>query len=65
MGGIFCEKFFGRKLRKKFGRNSLGGILCLQLLKLFEYGRNWFVCQDFGFCKDFVSMRKEGREEEF
>ena len=22
---------------------------------------NWFVCQDFGFCQDFVSMEKEGR----
>ena len=21
--------------------------------KLFEYGRNWFVCQVFGFCQDF------------
>ena len=28
--------------------------------KLFEYGRNLFVCQDFGFCHDFVSI-KEGR----
>ena len=38
-----------------FGRNSL----------LFEYGRNWFVCQNFGFCQDFVSMEKEGRGQEF
>ena len=30
--------------------------------KLFEYGRNWFVYQDFGFCQDLVSMEKEGRK---
>ena len=27
--------------------------------KLFEYGWNWFECQDFGFCQDFVSMEKK------
>ena len=59
LGGIFWENFFGRNfLRGIFGRNSL-----FTLLKLFEYERDWFVCQDFGFCQDFVSMkgRKEGR----
>ena len=60
-GGIFWEFFFGRifgriflggLLGEFFGRNSLGGILCLHW--------NWLVCQDFGFCQDFVSMEKEG-----
>ena len=27
--------------------------------KFFEYGRDWFLCQDFGFCQDFVSMHKD------
>ena len=49
--------FFGRNF---LGWFFLGGIL----LKLFEYGRNWFVCQDFGFCQDFVPKeRKGGRKE--
>jgi hypothetical protein len=51
LGGIFWEEFFGRNflggfLGGFFGRNSLGGILCF-----YWY---WLVCQDFGFCQDFV-----------
>ena len=34
-----------------------------KLEKLFEYGRNWFVCQDFGFCQHFGVM--QGKKEEF
>jgi hypothetical protein len=30
---------------------------------LFEYGRNWFVCQDFGFCQGFF-LNAEGRDKE-
>ena len=35
--------------------------------KLFEYRRHLFVCQDIGFCQDFVSMEKkeEGRRTKF
>ena len=55
-----CQEygFFGRTFLKGFfQRNSLGGILTLlKSAKLFEYGRNWFVCQDF------VSMEKEGQK---
>ena len=61
-GGIFWEKFFGRifwedLFGRIFGMNYLGQILCLYW--------NWLVCQDFGFCQDFVSMEKEGRGQEF
>ena len=49
-GRIFWEDFFGR--------NSL--FTLIKAAKLFEYGRNLFVSQDFGFCQDFVSMHKEG-----
>jgi hypothetical protein len=65
--GIFW-KLFGIFFGVFFGRNFLGEILweeffvyILNSAKLFEYRRNWFVCQDFGFCQDFVSMEKEGR----
>ena len=30
---------------------------------VFEYGMNWFVCQEFGFCQDFVWMEKEEGQE--
>ena len=50
---IFFERNFWEKL---FGRNSL-----FISLKLFEYERDWFVCKDFVFCQDFVSMEKEGK----
>ena len=40
-GGIIWEEFFGSIF--------LGGILTLlKSAKLFEYGRNWCFCQDFG-----------------
>ena len=52
LGGFFWEEFFGR--------NFLGGILTLlKSATLFEYRTNWFVCQDFGFCQDFVPIKKE------
>ena len=36
------------------------------LWEFFSYGRKWFVCKDFGFCQDFVSMHKEeGRRSKF
>ena len=62
--GIFLENFFCRIfLGGIFWEVFLGGIFCeeffvyiAKLAKLFEYGRNWFVCQDF------VSMHKEGRK---
>ena len=44
-GGIVLEKFFGRIFERIFGRNYLFTL----------------VCQDFGFCQDFVSIKKEGR----
>ena len=28
------------------------------LWEFFSYGRKLFVCKDFGFCQDFVSMHK-------
>ena len=42
--GIVHREFFGNSLWNFFG------ILCENLL---ESLRNWFVCQDFGFCQDF------------
>ena len=67
LGGFYWDKFFWRNFlggifgggifwEEIFGRNSL-----FTLLKLFEYERDWFVCQDFGFCQDFVWKHKEGR----
>ena len=48
------------KDKPEFFGNSLGIVNdCLHFKKLFEYGRNLFVCQDFGFCQDFVSMEKD------
>ena len=43
LGGFFWEKFFlgGIFWKELFGRNYL-----FTLLKLFEYERDWFVCQD-------------------
>ena len=76
LGGFFWEDFFGRIFWEDFlggffGRIFLGGFFgrnslftLLKSAKLFEYGRNWFVCQDFGFCQDFVSRQKEGRRKE-
>ena len=69
LGGIFWEDFFGRNILGGlfFGRNFLGGFFwrnsLFTLLKLFEYERDWIVCQYFGFCQDFVSQcrRKEGK----
>ena len=51
---IFLEKFFERIfLEDFFGRIFLEGILFWEFfVKL--------VCQDFGFCQDFVSIKKEG-----
>ena len=48
------------KDKPEFFGNSLGIVNdCLHFKKLFEYGRNLFVCQDFVFCQDFVSRQKE------
>ena len=56
-GEVFGRIFLG----EIFGRNFLGGILTLlKSATLFEYRTNWFVCQDFGSCQDFVSIKKEG-----
>jgi hypothetical protein len=65
--GFFLEKCFGEIFWEDFiVRNFLGGFFgrnsLFKLLKWFEYERDWFVCQDFGFCQDFVSMEKEGRK---
>ena len=63
LGEIFWEDFFGRKFlggifwEEFFGRYSL--LTLLKSAKSFEYGRNWFVCQDIGFCQDFVSIKKD------
>ena len=51
-GRIFWEDFFGRIFWEDFWedffeRNSLFTL----------------ICQDFGFCQDFVSMEKEGGQE--
>ena len=43
---FYWMNFLGGLLGGFFGRNSLGGIICLHW--------NWFVCQDFGFCQDFA-----------
>ena len=56
-------KFFGNFL--EFFLDFFGDFILNSLGILWEYGRNWFVCEDFGFCQDFVSMEKEeGRKEE-
>ena len=47
---VFLAEFFGGI----FWEDILGGILCLNW--------NWLVCQEFGFCQDFVSMEKEEEE---
>ena len=47
LGGFFLEDFFGGFFWENFlGRNSL--FTLLKSAMLFEYGRNWFFCQDFG-----------------
>ena len=52
-GGIDLKEFFGRNfLRGFFWEDSFDRII----------GRIFFVCQDFGFFQDFVSMKKEGKE---
>ena len=68
LGGFSCKKSFGRNFlggiflggifwEELFGRNSL-----FTLLKLFHYERDCYVCQDFGFCQNFVSrQKKDGR----
>ena len=54
LGGFFGRSFFGRI----FGRNFLRGILFGEFfVKL--------VCQDFGFCQDFVSIKKEEEGKKF
>ena len=65
--GIFWEKFFGGV----FWEDLLGGFFWEEFFwedfweefnkKLFEYGRNLFVCKDFGFCQDF-GLRKGRRK---
>ena len=56
--GIFWEKFFGGV----FWEDLLGGFFWEEFnKKLFEYGRNLFVCKDFGFCQDF-RLRKGRRK---
>ena len=47
LGGFFGEDFW----EDIFGRNDLGGILCLYWYLL--------VCQDFGFSPDFVQSGKD------
>ena len=61
LGGIFVRNF----LRGFFERNSLGGILTLlkSAARLFEYGRNLLLCQDFGFCQDFVKILSKSKKE--
>ena len=49
MGGFFWEEFFWEDFWEEFNK------------KLFEYGRNLFVCKDFGFCQDF-GLRKGRRK---
>ena len=61
--GNFLEGFFGRKIfggffwEDFFGRNSF--FTLLKSTKLFEYGNNLFVCQDFGFCQDFSRVFRD------
>ena len=65
--GIFWEKFFGGV----FWEDLLGWFFWEEFFwedfweefnkKLFEYGRNLFVCKDFGFCQDF-GLRKGRRK---
>ena len=61
---FFLWNFFGEILWEDFwGKIFLGGIFGRNSSKkLFEYGRKWYVCQDFGFCQDF-GLRK-GRKVE-
>ena len=59
LGGIFLEDFFGVIfLEELLGRNFWEEFF-VDIIKVFEY--DWFVCQDFGICQDFVSMEKEGK----
>jgi hypothetical protein len=66
LGGIFWKEFFknnflgGILWEEFFGRNSL--FTLLKSAKLFEYGRNWFVCQDWVLSR--FSLKAEGRKEE-
>ena len=54
------------KDKSEFFGNSLEIVNnCLHFKQLFEYERNLFVCQDFGFCQDFVSMKDRGRRTNF
>ena len=53
LGGFFWEELFGRIF---LGRKSL----FITLLKIFEYEWDIFVCQDFDFCQDFVSITDYG-----
>ena len=50
----------------KFYGNSLG-IFCGIFWEFFGISlgiwKNWFVCKYFGFCQDFVSIKKEGWQE--
>ena len=62
LGGFFFEEFI---LEEFFGR-IFARIFCEEFNeKLFEYGKNLFVCQDCGFCQGFGLRkgRKVGRKE--
>ena len=56
--GFFLELY---RNSWEFFENYIG-ILWEFFGKLFEYGTNRFVCQDFGFCQDFVSRQKKEDE---
>ena len=56
--GIFVD-FFGILLGNSLG--NLWDFLVEFFGKLFQYWRNWFVCQYFSFCQDFVSMHMKDK----
>ena len=62
-GGIFWSNFLGKKFLEDF--NFFGRILG-RIFREKLFGRNslfTLICQDFSFCQDFVSIKKEGGQE--
>ena len=53
----FLKNCLGNFLEDFLGRNSF--FTLLKSTKLFEYGNNLFVCQDFGFCQDFSKVFRD------
>ena len=66
LGGFFRRIFFEEFILEEFFGRIFARIFCEEFNeKLFEYGKNLFVCQDCGFCQGFGLRkgRKVGRKE--